>query len=128
MVQFAYYNSSNASYGSTLLTQENSTAGNLTQFVATRLFFKNQLPVGTLIILKEEGYQYRPEGWTELDAVNTSSARPDNVTKRLIEVNAAWWGSWNYRAFNISKNAGGDMTESEVFSAADAFAIFVPKN
>ncbi len=126
--KYSYYNSGNSTYKSTLYTEENSTVSNLKQFIATRIFTKAELPVGSLIVVRDANYKYRPEGWTALDAVNTSSTRPGNVSTTLVEVNAAWWGSWNYRAFNISKSAGGDMTESEVFSAADAFAIFVPKN
>lgn len=126
--KYSYYNSGNSTYKSTLYTEENSTVSNLKQFIATRIFTKAELPVGSLIVVRDANYKYRPEGWTALDAVNTSSTRPGNVSTTLVEVNAAWWGSWNYRAFNVSKSAGGDMTESEVFSAADAFAIFVPKN
>ena len=126
--KYSYYNSGNSTYKSTLYTEENSTVSNLKQFIATRIFTKAELPVGSLIVVRDANFKYRPEGWTALDAVNTSSTRPGNVSTTLVEVNAAWWGSWNYRAFNISKSAGGDMTESEVFSAADAFAIFVPKN
>ena len=127
MVKFAYYNSTNATYGSTLLTKENSTVTNIKQFVATRLFFKNQLPTGTLIILKEDGYQYRPEGWTALDAINTSSTRPGNVSEQLVEVNDAWWGSWKYRGFNVSKNPRAELTESAAAECIAAFAILTPK-
>lgn len=127
MVKFAYYNSSDRGYVSYLLTEENSTATNLHQFVATHLFFKNQLPEGTLIILKEDGYQYRPEGWTALDAVNTSSTRPANVSEQLVEVNSAWWGSWKYRGFNVSKNPRSELSESAAEECMAAFAILTPK-
>lgn len=127
MVKFAYYNSTDMGYVSNLLTAENSTATNLNQFVATRILFKNQLPAGSLIILKEEGYQYRPEGWTALDAANSSSVRPANVSAQLVEVDDAWWGSWNYRGFNISKNPRAELTESAAAECMAAFAILTPK-
>ena len=125
---FAYYNSTNATMLSTLYTHENSTQTNLDEFVATPIYDKTQLPVGSLLVVKD-GYQYRPEGWVTLTTKNDSSARPGNVTATVQEVTESWWGSWNYRAFNICKPNGSKrtvFTEETALEACKAFGIFLP--
>ena len=115
----AYYNSSN---GSGMTNGTNSTAGNLTKFIATQIFTKEDMPKGTLLCLTY-GYQYRPEGWTEL---NTKTAtRPGNVTSSLVVVDDAWWGDFNYRAFNIAyQGSATDVAYKDI----NALRIYVPKN
>lgn len=123
----AYYNSSNTTYISKIISAATgSTASNLNQFAATRIFDKAALPNGTLIALRY-GYQYRPEGWTALDKNNTSSTRPGNETTRLVVVDQAWWGNWNYRAFNLAKQSNPALSAEEMESLKDCFAIYVPK-
>lgn len=122
----AYYNSTNSTYKSTLYTKENSTQTNLTQFVATPIYEKKDLPEGTLIVLKG-GYQYRPEGWTALDAVNSSSTRPGNVTTNLVAVDASWWGKWNYRGFNLAKSGRPDLDEQGIKDVCESFGIYLKK-
>ena len=125
---FAYYNSTNATMLSTMYTHENSTQSNLDEFVTTPIYDRTQLPQGTLIVIKD-GYQYRPEGWITLTTKNESSARPGNVTTSVQEVTAGWWGSWNYRAFNICKPDGSKrtkFTEETAAEACKAFGIFIP--
>ena len=115
----AYYNSQN---GSGMTNGTNSTAGNLTKFIATQIFTKEDMPKDTLISLMY-GYQYRPEGWTELN-VNTAS-RPGNVTTSLVVVDDAWWGDFNYRAFNIAyQGSSTDVAYKDI----NALRIYVPKN
>lgn len=123
----AYYNSSNATYVSKIISAATgSTASNLNQFAATRIFDKAALPDGSLVVLRY-GYQYRPEGWTALDKNNTSSSRPGNETTRLVVVDQTWWGKWNYRAFNLAKQGNPNLTAAEMESLKDCFAIYVPK-
>lgn len=117
----AYYNSSDKTFKSTLISKSNSTASNIPNFAATKIFSKSDLPNGTVIVV-DSGYQYRPEGWTSLDAVNSGSARPGNVTTEMVVVNDAWWGSFNYRAFNLSKNPNAAMSESDMVH----LSIYVP--
>jgi hypothetical protein len=115
----AYYNSQN---GSSRTDGTNSTAGNLTKFIATQIIPKEDMPNGTIISLKY-GYQYRPEGWTALDA--KTSQRPNNVTSSTVTVDDAWWGDFNYRAFNIASQGNtADMAYKDI----NAFRIYVPKN
>ena len=96
---------------------------NMKNFATTRIFSKAEFPAGTLIVQKE-GFQYRPEGWVAENARNSS--RPDNVAKQLVEVDDAWWGSYNFRAFNIQKTGVGDLTNI-LDEVKESFGIFVPK-
>lgn len=126
MTKYAYYNSSNKTYLSTMYTQQNSTASNIKQFVATPIFEKADLPEGTLIV-QRQGQQYRPEGWTALDKANTSATRPGNVTECLVEVDVTWWGNWKYRAFNLAKEGRPNLTDKTADELIDGFGIFIPK-
>ena len=92
------------------------------KWMATQIFDKTDLPNGTVISLKS-GYEYRPEGWVDL---NTPMAeRSEIVTASTVIVDDAWWGSFNYRAFNVSA-----FGEASFLSCADfnALRIYVPKN
>jgi len=96
---------------------------NLPQFIASKKFAKSELPVGTIIVV-DEGYQYRPEGWQTADAVN-SNKRPDNCSVYFTVVNEEWWSNYNFRAFNISKEESTDpATEEDI----KHFNIYIPKN
>ena len=108
-----------------LQNKNNGTASNYTYFWATQKFAKEDLPEGTVIVVLN-GYQYRPEGWQTSSSKNTA-ARPDNVlgaNATVTVVDAAWWGNFNYRAFNVAKQ-GNSVNVSE--SDYVAFAIYVPK-
>ena len=93
----AYYYST--AYASTLQSSANSTASNIPYFAATQIFSKEEIPVGSVIVV-DAGYQYRPEAWTSLTAKTAN--RPGNVTEEIVVVDEAWWGNFNYRAFNLS--------------------------
>lgn len=102
-------------------------ASNSIQFAATRIFSKTDIPMGSLIVLKA-GFQYRPEGWISLSTKNSSSNRPGNVTSQLVEVDSTWWGSWNYRAFNVAKAGNPNLDAAGQAELDEAFFIYVPKN
>ena len=115
----AFYKSTNASglyYGKTYGSDA------LPKYIATQIFDKADLPNGTVISLKS-GYEYRPEGWTDLTVSNET--RPDVTSAAIVIVDDAWWGSYNYRAFNIAA-----LGEASMLSYADinALRIYVPKN
>ena len=86
------------------------------------LFEKTDLPNGTVISIKS-GYQYRPEGWA--DKLTSTAVRPDYVTTSIVIVDEAWWGDFNYRAFNIAHE--GEKADI-VFGDGNALRIYVPKN
>ena len=118
----------NGFYNSTSGTPStiNTNASNSIQFAATKIFTKSDIPAGSLIVLKS-GFQYRPEGWVSLSTKNSSGNRPGNVTSQLVEVDSAWWGSWNYRAFNVAKAGHPDLDAAGQAELDNAFFIYVPK-
>ena len=118
----AFYNSTSGT-NSSLVT----TGANVVQFVATSIVEKAKIPNGSLIVVNY-GYQYRPEGWQTLGSKNTA-ARPGNVGNNVVVVDDAWWGTFNYRAFNLAKFGNPNMTtDAERDAVIAAFAVYVPKN
>jgi hypothetical protein len=79
--------------------------------------------VGTVIEV-DSGYQYRPEGWVTLDSKNT--VRPDNVKTARVVIDEAWWGDYNYRAFNLSKADLSDIC-TDFEESITHFRIYVPE-
>ena len=119
-VVHAYYNSTTAT-GGTLVSSANSTASNLPQFWATQeKFSTSQLPVGSVITIAS-GYQYRPEGFQTETGKNTGT-RPGNVNAAVVTVTTSWWTGFNYRAFNVSKISGENVSASDT----SALRIYVP--
>ncbi len=112
-----FYNSADGNWTSNV----NTSAGNSSEYNCTRIFSKEQLPNGTVVRV-DSGYRYRPEGWISLTAVNDYAVRPGEVDTATVTVDASWWGSWEYRAFNLSK------TDDSAVVAGDCayFAIYVP--
>ena len=122
----------NGFYNSTSGTPSaiSTTASNSNQFAATKIFAKSEIPNGSLIVLKY-GFQYRPEGWTDLSTKNSSSNRPGNVIaagdNSVVEVSDNWWGKWNYRAFNIAKAGNPALDAAGQAELDTCFFIFKPK-
>lgn len=96
-----------------MVTTEITTQTNQKYFWCTQKFTKEDLPVGSLIVLSD-GYSYRPEGWLESGA-NTSNSRPANTNENIIEITDAWWGSYTCRAFNVFK---GTAASEDISSMA----------
>lgn len=113
----AYYNSKNR-IG--IYNAQTSTATNVPNFIASKLLTKEDLPVGSVIIV-DSGYQYRPEGWVTETTKNSS--RPGNVTTSAVKVTEAWWGNYTIRAFNLSATATRAMADAD----AVHLRIYVPK-
>lgn len=125
---YAYYNSTDSSkYGRAISRAAGDTANNLVQFTATKIFEKDELPEGTLILIAD-GFQYRPEGWINLETKNAGSARPANVTKEIVMVDDEWWGSWNLRAFNLANVGNPNLDDAKQQILEDVFMILVPKS
>ena len=96
------------------------------QFVATQMFTRETLPIGSVIEI-DSGYKYRPDGWITLDTKNSASTRPQNVTATSVTVTEEWWGSFTYRGFNISKIAQSDISDSYP-DVASHFRIYAPNS
>ena len=92
-------------------------------FYTTQIFTKDQIPVGSVIII-EEGWQYRPEGW--IGDAQLTIARPGNVSTTMIVVDEAWWGSFTHRAFNVQKNPSSSLTNYTPEDMAEILKIYVP--
>ena len=124
--KFAYYYSTkdDKGYSPSQLKDTAYSSSTAAKFVATQIFTKSEIPNGSVIVVIN-GYKYRPEGWTSLDTKNSTSARPGEVSTTLVEVNDSWWGSWNYRGFNVGN--GSALTNATADEACASFAIFVPK-
>ena len=103
----SYYNSSS---NSNRISSANSNASNIPNFTSSDIFTKADIPVGTIIIV-DKGYQYRPEGWSDLNA--KTSPRPENVSTNVIVVDESWWAKYEYRAFNLSALATKTMTQAD---------------
>ena len=100
-----------------------SAASNSPNFVASKKFSKAELPVGTVIEIKD-GYQYRPDGWVSIDTLLTGD-RPGNVSTKYIVVTEEWWGNFTYRGFNVSAVGGGSIVD-KADEAIAAFNIYIP--
>lgn len=100
-----------------------TTSSNHVNFAASRLLTREDLPVGSVIVLAK-GWRYRPEAWKTEGA---QSSRPDNVTTSRIEITESWWGDYTHRAFNISKTDGSSLESLTVEDIENAFIIYVPK-
>lgn len=109
----------------------NSTGSEATKIITSmknfvcsgKRFSKSELPVGSIIII-EQGWQYRPDGWTTED--KNTGVRPGNVTTEVVEIDEAWWGNYIYRAFNVSSSSAPDLTD-KVEEAGAKLKIYVPK-
>ena len=123
--KYAFYNSTGDN-GGVLQTKENvPTATNLGQFVATGIIDKANIPNGSVLVVCD-GYQYRPEGWQVKGEKNTAT-RPGNVTTATVVVDDAWWGNFNYRAFNLAYAGNPGIPVTEMDHVIASFAIYVPK-
>ncbi len=140
VIKNAYYNASSSSAAICNITNIDNNCSSilvsaetggtstslLNSIAATRIFNRYELPVGSVIVLKD-GYQYRPEAWTEYNTTVSSSDRPAMVTTQIVPITTSWWGDFKYRAFNISKKGRPELSASEMNSLSSALAIFVPK-
>ena len=119
MTKGGFWNSTSSSYN-TITTNSDISY----RFYATHRFTKNELPVGTIILLKS-GWKYRPEGWVT-DAKQTS--REDPTTDKLVVVTENWWKNYTLRAFNISKTDNSSVTSLTAADILSNFRIFVPES
>ena len=124
--KYAFYHSTHETMGGVIQNKENvPTATNLGQFVATGIIDKANIPNGSVLVVCD-GYQYRPEGWQVKGEKNTAT-RPGNVTTATVVVDDAWWGNFNYRAFNLAYAGNPGIPVTEMDHVIASFAIYVPK-
>lgn len=116
-----YWNSSDANQLNFVITG----ASNSPNFWATRLFTKEQLPVGSVIVV-ESGWQYRPDGWVDLNTKNNN--RPNNVSTYCVVIDEAWWGNYTVRGFNISNRSTSNIVSKTEDEINAIFKIYVPES
>ena len=90
------------------------------QFFVTQKFTREDLPVGSIIVV-EDGWQHRPEGW------GTGTTRPANVTDLIVVITEEWWGNYTTRAFNVSRTDSANVTGYTEEALVAVFKIYVPK-
>lgn len=116
----AYYNSQDSANYDVLI----KSAPNSKQFYVTERLTKAQLPVGSVIIV-EEGWLYRPEGWTS----NAPQAtRPGLVSINRVDVTEEWWGDYIYRAFNLAKSGNPSLEGEDEATVKSALKLYVPED
>lgn len=114
-----YWNSKDSANSTKVLTNQSLYITNTTRFS------KEDIPVGSIIVLADD-WQYRPDGWTS-DTANADS-RPGETQETMVTVDAAWWGNYIYRSFNISKAGKPTLTADDLANIGQVFKIYVPKN
>ena len=81
------------------------------------------LPEGAVIII-DEGYQYRPDGWLDENGKKPAS-RPGNVSSTATLITAEWWSDFALRGINFSyTGAKTVMTDADIVH----IRIYVPIN
>ena len=97
------------------------TASNSQYYIAIEKLTKEMLPEGAVIII-DEGYQYRPDGWLDENGKKPES-RPGNVSSTITLITASWWSNFALRGINFSY-----IGAKTVMSAADIvhIRIYVP--
>lgn len=119
----AYYSSASSTTPFDLISSANSSATNLKNFIASHRYTRETLPVGSILIL-DEGYKYRPEGWIDENYSCSSSERPALTNESVVVVTEEWWGDFNYRAFNLTTSPAKTMEASDI----KHFRIYIPKH
>ncbi|MCL1853655.1 MAG: DUF4886 domain-containing protein, partial [Peptococcaceae bacterium] len=116
-----YWNSNNGAYAAN--PQVITTADNSTYFLASQRFTRAELPVGSIIEV-DAGYAYRPDGWVA--AGTGAPGRPGLVTTQRVVIDEAWWGSFEYRAFNVARSTLNVNLTGKEAETASHFRIYVP--
>lgn len=99
------------------------------RFVSSDALTKNQLPVGSIIII-DEGWQCRPDGWA---GTQKTASRPEIVYARkgvtVISVTDEWWGNFTIRALIIAKigNPNPNINDNP-YSVLEHVRVYVPNN
>ena len=101
-------------------------------YYCTRIFTKEELPVGSYILVAD-GWQVRPELWNAEMSVNTTRPYGSNLTGK-IEITKAMWNKGGENVFqNIAFNISStESTNTNLFDYTDEailgiFEIYVPK-
>lgn len=123
-VASSYWNSTDGVYYNRPISGDVSSATNFNYFLASgKMFTKNDIPNGSIIVV-DSGYQYRPEGWINIEK---QASRQNNVSTQMVVVDDTWWGNYNYRAFNLSSLTPNTVLHTNLEENAAHLKIYVPK-
>ena len=114
-----YWNSDDSANHHKIITG----ADNSKQFYASKMFTREELPVGSVIEVAS-GWQYRPEAWK---SEGKQSSRPGTTSMSRVVVTDSWWGDYTHRAFNLSKVGTPSLVGAEG-EIEGALVIWIPKN
>jgi hypothetical protein len=112
-----YWNSVNGGYAT------NPQTVNSSYYLASKRFTKADLPLGSIVEV-DPGYGYRPEGWAAIGV--GAPGRPDQVTTQRVVIDEAWWGNFEYRAFNVARSTFNVDLAGMERETASHFRIYVP--
>ena len=108
--------------GTTRYDSSNSSLANY--YISSKRLYKQDLPIGSVIIV-DDGYQYRPEGWESESYKSTSATREAVVYASVVTVDKEWWKNYEFRGFNLSPE--GTHTREVEESDIPHLRIYVPK-
>ncbi|MBR6825906.1 MAG: MBL fold metallo-hydrolase, partial [Oscillospiraceae bacterium] len=100
-----------------------NSASDADRYFATAKQNKEQLPIGSIMVL-DEGWEYRPEAWVT-NAKQPS--RPDVETDRYLEITEEWWSNYTVRAFNLRRTSGESLVNYTTEDIHCIFRFYVPK-
>lgn len=124
-VERAYWYACDGTRFNRLISDKQDKDSNLGRFCSSGVrFTAADIPVGSVISIAE-GWQYRPEGWTDPQKVTSSSARPGNISVPLYLVTETFWQEFPCRAFNVSLKSNADITDFS--EAKEALKIYIPR-
>lgn len=95
-------------------------------FLMSGLYTKDTLPTGSVIIV-EEGFKCRPEGWFEYPKAIPESSRAPFLTTGggiVFVIPDDWYDVYTTRAFNLSVADGSNKKVSDL---ANCMKIYIPK-
>lgn len=124
-VERAYWYACDGTRFNRLINDKQDKDSNLGRFCSSAVqFTAEDIPVGSVISIAE-GWQYRPEGWTDPKKVTPSSSRAANTSVPLFLVTEAFWQEFPCRAFNVSLKSNADITDFS--KAKEALKIYIPR-
>ena len=104
-----------------------SDATNGQKYVVPKMFTRQQLPVGSVIII-DAGYRYRPVYTSGFDTSATfgRDGLTTCTTASTLLITDDFWGDYKYRSFNVGPNTG--TTNQDPYGTAEHFRIYIPND
>ena len=120
LTALAYWNSNDSTRFDRLIPE----LSNSGSYYATKMFTPETLPIGSIIVV-ENGWKYRPDGWTNFDTYMPS--RPPIVeTNMVVVVTEKWWSDYIARGFNLFKVGAPSLKDTDPEEVEAGFSIYVP--